>query len=963
MKNKNFAATIAGLSILTALLFNSCVSAPENKIMSAQEYILAGEIEKAKSLFTNQADINLVDADGNTALHMAARINEPDLTTFLIIKGADMELKNNAGDTALHVAVKGDCYEAARALTEMGADIFALDAEGFSALESSTAKSEVYYDIMINEKTSKQKEANTGNGIVHYFVNRQNKKAIDYCINKNIPIDNKNSSGLTPLALALKDPKNLVQAQIAADLILAGAETVNCKAIYFEEAVEQRNMSLRMSDGQTPLHFAAIYGHSGISQYLLDNGADTKAQDISGATPLHEACRYGNAEIAKQLIEKGADVNGQDSLGKTPLLLLIPESNQQEIYSILLESGANVNQKDMYGDTILHVASMSNVSPETLGMFAGAGADINIRNKKGLTPIATSIEHGRNEQVNFFAANGADIHAEDARKNTPLISVLKRPDDMYKFLVIKENASSIDSEGNTPLLVALKNNASFDRIQYIADLDSNVNARNRDGESALFVAVEKNNRKAGELLLSRNADIFAANTQNISPLRKSLESQNESEQWLINSTTIQSSDGSGNSVLHYASEWHLPNDVMNFLIQKGANVNAVNGNGETPLFSAAKADNTDAIDSLVKSGASLAARDNLGSSPLHAAVRWNSLTAAEKLINMGLNIDCQNVGGKTPLAEAAVEGNITMAKLLLRHGANPNTYDQNGRTCLSDAIRGGQYDMVKLLLLAKANPQIQDLSGRTPCHEAATLGDKAMIELLKKAGANPLARDKAGRTPLSIAFGKDQDIMYALLGDDRMIADSDGNTPVHIAIQKRAKHSILVSLVEKGYPFDTRNSSGWTPLALAAISKQKDAAAFLLEKGADPFAKTSSKGESVLSLAFKEKSGYLLGYIVKNSRTKTDIRGNTILHYAARLADEETVSRLLRLGLSKRAKNVSGETPYDVAVNWKKDANAALLDISPSPAASVEESPASPESPAAVTNSAEVESDVTASER
>ena len=72
-----------------------------------------------------------------------------------------------------------------------------------------------------------------------------------------------------------------------------------------------------------------------------------------------------------------------------------------------------------------------------------------------------------------------------------------------------------------------------------------------------------------------------------------------------------------------------------------------------------------------------------------------------------------------------------------------------------------------------------------------------------------------------------------------------------------------------------------------------------------------------------------MGYIVKNAKNKTDIRGNTILHYAARLADEETVSRLLKLGLSKRAKNVSGETPYDMAVNWKKDGNAALLAIAP----------------------------------
>lgn len=925
MKNQVLTFIIAICSIALAIFVNGCKTAEKSPV-TAQELILAGEIDKAKGLFSNQADINNVDEDGNTALHAAARINDSDLVTFLVIKGADLELKNNSGDTALHVAVKSDCYESSRALTGLGADIFALDAEGISALESSLARGDVYYDIMINEKTAQLKDENNGNGIVHYFVNTQNKKAIDYCVNKKINIDKKNSNGKTPLALALENPKNIVTAQIAAELILAGAAPVNCDAKYFEEAVEQRNMSLRMSDGQTPLHMAAIYGHTGIAQYLLDNGADTKAQDISGATPLHEAVRYGRTEIVSQLLANGADVNGKDSLGKTPLLLLIPQDKQNEIYSILLANGANVNQKDMYGDTVLHVASMTKISPEVLGMFTSAGADINIRNKKGLTPLATAIEHGEAAQVAFFVSNGADIHAEDAKKTTPLINVLRRPDDLYKSLVIKENASSTDSEGNTPLLVALKQNAAYERIEYIASLDSNVNARNRDGESALFVAVEKNNRKAGELMLSRNADIFAANTQNISPLRKSLESQNGSEQWLLNSSTITARDGSGNSVLHYAAEWQLPNDTLNFLIQKGADVNAVNGNGETPLFSAAKGDNTDAIDLLVKRGASLNARDHLGSSPLHAAVRWDALTAAEKLINLGFNIDSQNVGGKTPLAEAAVEGNTTMARLLISHGANPNAYDQNGRTALSDAIRGGQYEMTKLLLSAKANPQIQDMNGRTPFHEAATIGDKDIIVLLRRAGANPLSRDKSGVTPLSIAFAKEPEIMYAVLGNDKMIADSDGNTPIHIALQSKTNVTILKSLIQRGYPFDTRNSSGYTPLSIAADTNQKDAAALLLEKGADPFAQTSAKGGSVLSMAFNEKSGYLLGYIVKNSAAKTDIRGNTILHYAARMADEATVARLLKNGLSKRAKNVSGETPYDVAVSWKKEGNAALLD-------------------------------------
>ena len=920
MKNNLFVILSAFSFFSLALLLGGCKSTK-----TVQELIMAGEIEKAKSFFTNQAEINNADREGNTALHVAAKLNEADLVIFLIVKGADTELKNKSGDTPLHVAIENDAYEAARALTSLSADIFALNAKGKSALEIAITKNDLYYDIMINEKTSLLRDSNDGNGIVHYFVLTRNQKALGYCIHKKIDINKKNSAQKTPLALALKNPETLICAEIAADLLLAGAEKVECDAKYFEEAVIQRNLSIRMDDGQTPLHLAAIYGHSGISQYLLNNGADIKAQDISGTTPLHEAVRYGNIEIARQLLSKSADVECKDSLGKTPLLILVPPEKQAEIYDLLLSHGASVNQKDMYGDTVLHIASMMAMRTQILEKLIKAGADVNARNKRGLTPLATSIKHNNVQQVLFYTMNGADIHAKDAKEVTPLISVLGRNDNMYKSLIVKKNVSSTDSEGNTPLIIALKRNADFSKVEYIASLGSDINARNRDGESALFIAVKKNNRNAGELLLSRGADFFSANNKNVSPLRFALESKNGSRQWVLNSDTIALVDGSGNTVLHYAAEWKLPEETLDFLIQKGCDVNAKNGNGETPVFSSAKSDNPSTIMTLAKNGAKIQERDNLGSSALHVAVRWDALSAAEQLANLGIDINAQNIAGKTPLDEAAVEGSISMASFLIARGANPNSFDTSGCTALSGAVRANNYEMVKLLLSSNANPQIQDINGRTPYHDAVALGDKKIIAELRKAGANPLIRDKDGMTPFALTFPKEKSLMYAVLGKDKMLTDSDGNTPVHIAVQSRAADSVINSLVANGYPFDTRNTAGYTPLSLAVASGQKDKASLLLKKGANPFIEINSEGDNAVSLAFKEKSGELLGYIVKYAKDKTDVRGNTLLHYAARLADTVTLERLLDLGMDKNAKNVSGETPYDVARNWKKMDNAKVL--------------------------------------
>lgn len=890
---------------------------------SVQKLIKMGRTEEAKSLFTSKADINSADENGDTALHLAAKVNDPDLVTFFIIKGADTELKNFDSKTPLFCAIENDSFEAARALCEGGANIFARNAFDVSAIDDSLPKNNVYYDIMINEKTAQKTDIN-GDSIVHHFVRMENEEAVSYCLKKKIPLEVKNNDGETPLATALSNSSSPTSIKIAALLLSSGAKEVKGELEYFEKAVLANNYSIKLSDGQTPLHIASIKNHAGVVTFLLENKASVDLQDISGATCLHEAVRYGNVEIAKILLANKANVNGQDSLGKTPLLLIIPKEKQDDMYKLLIANGADINHKDMYGDSVLHIASILNLPVSTLTLFVKAGADINIRNKKGTTPLMSAIEKKNTEQITFYAQCGADIHAEDSERKTPLVRVLHDDVALLVYLINKDNANSTDSQGNTPALVALREDSSFATLQFILDKGCSVNTRNREGNSALYLAVEKNNKKAGELLLSRGADIFAANTKNTSPLRLSLTSNNDSKQWLINSKTISASDGSGNTVLHYAADWQLLSAV-NLLLEKGAKVNVTNANGETPLFNAAKSDNPLIIETLIKGGAERDKRDQAGSTAIHAAVRWNALQSVSKLVSLGLDVNAQNANGKTPLAEASVEGNYQMAVLLLSAGANPNIYDASGRTCLTDAIRARQVEIVRLLLSKNANPQIQDVNGRNAYHEAALSNSVEIIKLVSNAGGNPLARDKNGNTPLSLSFGSSTDIINAILGTSKTITDSDGNTPIHIAVQKEANATVLSYLIKKGYSFDTRNSSGFTPLALAIKSNQDDLVSILLENGANPFNEVSDENENALIIALKKDAEPMLGYILKYSGKKTDIMGNTILHYAAHYGSSNTIKRILAFGLDPKVKNIAGETPYDVAIKWKRNSEASLL--------------------------------------
>ena len=913
----NFCA-LAGFILLTG-----CASAKPESKLTPQQLIMQNRKAEAKQEFVMPTDINAADEDGNTVLHIAAKIDDEELVTYFIFKGADPELKNFEGDTPLHVAIKNHSMRAAKALSAVSSTLFSRDSEGVTALDRGLLADESYYDLFITTKAGELRDVE-GQSIVHYFVRTKNLKGIRQCIIKGIPISVKDDNKKTPLDVAFENLDDEESVEIAAELIMGGADEVATDFAYFQDAMLARNVNSRFDDGQTPLHLAAIYGHNAIAKYLLENNADTTVQDSSGATPLHEAVRYGNVEIAKALLNSGANVNARDNLGKTPVMLILPKDKTAEIYKLLIAHRADLTQKDMFGDTVLHTASMLNVGASTFGILIDGGADVDARNKEGVTPLAIAVQKNDLETVRLLTAAGADIHTQDTNGNSPLSIALAGTSEMLEAVVNETNAGFTDSNGNTPLHLALICDAPLSKIQYIISLMKDVNTRNKDGNSALFLSILKNRQKVGELLLAKNADIFSTNTNNNSPLRLALKYGGSVQDWLITSKTIKQQDGTGNTVLHYAAEWQYK-DAINGLVMKGADISAKNANGETPLFSAVKTNNPAIIQTVVDCGADIKARDNLGSTAMHTAVRWDAPASIDKLLALGINVNAQNTAGKSPLAEAVVAGKFEIAKKLLASGADPNTSDSNGVTVLMDAIRGCSKDSVQLLLSYGANPNVQEVNGRNAYHEAAYMGEKEIIKLIRKAGGNPLSRDKQGTTPFSIVLKKDISVIREVLGNNYTITDSDGNTPVHIVVKSKASTQLLQVLIEEGYPVDTRNADGYTALNYAIENNDVKTAVVLLENGANPFQMIDKKGKNGISIALDKKNKSMISNIVKYAGKMTDTQGNTILHYAAKTSDDEMVKTLISYGIDKSIKNVSGDTAYTIAVRWRRPEIAALL--------------------------------------
>lgn len=922
-------ALAAALAVSAVLALSSCAGAPPAAEPSAPESLVdlisAGKTADVKKRFTGSESVNQKNAQGQSLLHIAALRNDAEMVAFLLALKADPAITDSAGDTPMAAAVSALCLDAARSLASSGAPLFAKNHAGKTPWDLAVASGPDALRALITPETAAQRDG-SGRSILHYAVESLNDAAVGVALEAGSDVSARDNAGVTPLALAYAHSESLEAARVAARLLMVGAEPEREEYDYFETAVIKRNVAMRFGEGKSPLHLAAGRGQLGVVGYLLERSAPVGAKDISSSTPLHEAVRGGFVECAKALLAAGADPSQQDSSGNTPLHLVMPTASRSALFGALLAAGANPDMKDSYGETPLHIAARLGMSEDILAALVNAGADVNERNKKGVTPLSLSIERGQASQATAFVALGSDIHAEDMAGNTAVSAAIAAGLEMTRAVIGATNIQSRDSSGRTALHVAVANRATPDIVAYLLSLRADVNARDRNGDTALHGAVRDDDRASGELLLARGADVFTPNVVGESVLKIALTRRGGRQDWVLNSNVINTADGAGNTPLHLAAEWQLT-DIVTFIADKGGDLDARNANGETPLFNAVKADSSATILALLAGSgdkkADINARDFLGNTALHACMRWAAPNAAraivdrDSLYNGKRVLNARNLAGKTALHESAVAGNINFVRFLLDSGADVNAVDETGKTALTDAIENGKTDAVRLLLASGASPVMQDMYGRNAFHSAVEFAGTDVIALIRNAGGNPMARDTFGTTPLSLAFRKSADAVNAVTGGNRNLVDSDGNTPLHIAVTARGAGETIKGLVDSGYPVNNRNGSGATALLLALRSGQAESAKVLLAAGADPYASDNS-GECAVSLALTKDTAFI-ATLAEFAADRTDTIGDGLLHYAARLGTVESVKRLLTLPrVDRNARNVAGETAREVALRWQR---------------------------------------------
>jgi ankyrin repeat protein len=130
---------------------------------------------------------------------------------------------------------------------------------------------------------------------------------------------------------------------------------------------------------------------------------------------------------------------------------------------------------------------------------------------------------------------------------------------------------------------------------------------------------------------------------------------------------------------------------------------------------------------LLAAGANPDARDDDGRTPLFSAVLGGSIGLVGLLLESGADVNARDNRGFSPLHFAAEERLPEMARLLIAKGADVNAQDEDGSSVLSRAVfwARDQDDVVQILIAAGANPELANKAGETPRALAARLGSTA----------------------------------------------------------------------------------------------------------------------------------------------------------------------------------------------------------------------------------------------
>lgn len=542
------------------------------------------------------------------------------------------------------------------------------------------------------------------------------------------------------------------------------------------------------------------------------------------------------------------------------------------------------------------------------------------------------------------------------------------------------------------LRYAVENNR-LEMTEYLILKGVNINYVPEATENAgtlLQYSIYYGKRESAKIIIKAGADVNLKVVDSESPLYLSV-----SKGWfdvtemLIFRGAIIDADNKYEPLLHTAVEKNSEG-IVKLLISKCPDtqklVNAKgNYNNETPLHTAARTGNLKVAQILIENGADIDAKDDYGVTPLDLSIDEGHKEFAKYLIDKGADLYPVTLvqGVRSPVLTAVMENDIATLKLLLQKGAIPDTRDRWNRTPLYYALYDNNPEISTLLMsagvcLTEAERRDRELIGKIlgkNCSKTVSLflkngfnpnlrnkedGDYLIhlavknpeaLEALIMAGAKVNVRNKIGRTPLFIAMGSCNVRSANILlkhGAKKFTTDNNGKTPLHFAawnLNFRAVQYLFLN----GLKVNAQDNEGHTPLfwvnrsdlqdysgerarertveLLVALGGIDDSATTKRKKNTASVSNKSKLLTSTELIMTNNKREFLYAILRDNPETVKQLLhrcpglinvriedGNTPLHYACSKGSYKTVLYLLDLGVDINAKNNMGERPIHNAV-------------------------------------------------
>ena len=493
----------------------------------------------AEELLKGGADVNEMNAEGESLLQQTINQNNHEASSFLIVSGgADVNLRSNNGCTCLELAIKMKIPNVIELLCQFGADM---------SLSSSQ-----YPPLWI---ALTQEEEGTNEDIPAILVR--------HGVDTDIWIEGPDQCEQTLLHKAIDE--NRLSAAVF--LIRAGCDLDSPRrpGPNGSGGDEARDMA-------TPLHLCCQWGIDQVVETLLEHGAAINSKDVEGKTPLHSAIEAGNQSVVDQLIvQNGIDLCTRDKSGLSPFACAMTYKNQKAAQKILQLEPSAADQLDSRGRNFLHTAILkddleavlflisvhANVNTKTqdpsslsggsgnggltpLMLAVSKGNTMIIRNlilagssvaditPGGQTALQVAAESGSAEVCSILLSNGVDYSSADNRGNNALHSAVKEGHlDVTRILLTESsiNAEACNNKGRNPLHIL----ANFGRPETSVEIfelfmecmpEYPLNQTDAEGNTALLLAYMKGNGglcralvKSGLVALGtlNNADISIFN--------------------------------------------------------------------------------------------------------------------------------------------------------------------------------------------------------------------------------------------------------------------------------------------------------------------------------------------------------------------------------------------------------------------------------------------------------------------